>query len=283
MGNFELSQFMMLLKREYWEHRGLFVIAPLVVALILLVASFWASRFAGPEMVTEVLRQFGTLTSGLTATQLGPLMMPLAVPFISVLYVCVLVYLVNCLYQDRRDASILFWQSMPVSNLKTVMSKIVMVCAVAPLIMIAVIFGLLVITALAIVINSTRMGVETIGFGQMLGGSIYGLLLVYMSTLLAGLWLFSTLGWLLLFSAFARALPFLSAIAVFILLLFLEDFIFGTQYLTTWLDSRAVFTEYIVFAPGDFFAKLFSYDMLAGIVAGAVLVTGAVYMRRFAD
>lgn len=283
MDNFQLTQFVMLLRREIWEHKGLFIGAPLVQGLIFLVAALWAFRLPGQEVLTGLLEQLGSLTDGLSASQLAPMLMPIAVPFIIVFYICAVVYMINCLYQDRRDSSIMFWQSMPVSNLKTVLSKIFVVCAIAPLFVVAVLFVLQLLATISIVFMNASYGVDSISFARMLGAAIYSLLLVYLSMLLAGLWLFPTLGWILLFSAFARALPFLWAMGTYILILFLEDFVFGTQFLTNWLESRSGFVEYIVFSPGDFFVKLFSYEMLLGVVFGAVLITGAVYMRRFVD
>jgi len=34
---------------------------------------------------------------------------------------------------------------------------------------------------------------------------------------------------------------------------------------------------------GDVFDRIFNYDMLFGIVVGAILIAGAVLMRRFID
>ena len=200
-----------------------------------------------------------------------------------VLYLCTLIYLINALYQDRKDSSILFWQSMPVSNLSTVLSKIVTVCFIAPLFVVAAIAVLLVVVIILLLVLSASYGVEVMAFSQMVIAALYCLLLVYLTAILAAIWLFPTAGWFLLFSAFSRNLPFLWAIGTFILLLFLEDIIFGTQFLGNWLDSRTNNYNYIVIEAGDFVQRLFTYDMLFGVALGSLLITGAVYMRRFAD
>lgn len=64
---------------------------------------------------------------------------------------------------------------------------------------------------------------------------------------------------------------------------FLEDFLFGTQFLANWVESRANPNQYLIMSFGDVFDRIFNYDMLFGIVVGAILIAGAVLMRRFID
>jgi len=126
--------------------------------------------------------------------------------------------------------------------------------------------------------------VDVAGIGWMFLAAITSLVLVYCSALSATLWLFPTVGWILLFSAFAKKTPLLWAIGVFILVGFLEGFIFGTQYLGNWVESRAVnMNQYLIMSFDDIFARLFNYDMLFGIFMGSILMAGAVMMRRFTD
>jgi hypothetical protein len=73
------------------------------------------------------------------------------------------------------------------------------------------------------------------------------------------------------------------AVGVFMLLLFLEDFVFGSQFLANWIESRSNPGQYIIFDIADLLPRLFNYDMLFGIAVGSILVGGAVVMRRFTD
>jgi len=90
-------------------------------------------------------------------------------------------------------------------------------------------------------------------------------------------------GWLLLFSAFANRTPLIWAIGVLVLLLFLEGFIFDTQFLSNWIQTRSDPDNFIIVEYGGLMDRLFSYDMFIGIVVGSILIAGAVYMRRFID
>ena len=283
MDRFQIRQFYTLMLREFWENRNLFAGAPAVLTVVIIVAAVWVpNRVQGLEMVA-VLEQIGNLTRGMSGFDLAPFMMPAAVPYLLILGISVIAYLNATLYQDRRDMSILFWQSMPVSDLKTVLSKVATVVFLAPLMLVSVIAVLFVFAGVVVTLLGLVLQVDTIGPGQILLAGTYSLLLVFLSCVLGALWLLPTIGWFLLFSAFARSLPLLWAVGMFILLIFLEDFIFGSQFLANWVESRSGIGQYIIFRLSDFPGRLFSYDMLLGILLGGVLITGATLMRRFTD
>lgn len=283
MNNTMLNRFLILLKREMWESNKLFIASPMVLSGLLLVVLFWVVVQIPADVKAEGVSNLGALLDGASPFAVIIPFMPLAIPFVIVLYVCSLIYLVNALYNDRKDGSILFWQSMPVSNLETVLSKIVTVSLVAPLITAAASGVLILFVVLALSVLGVSYGVESVGFWTLLYAGLYSVMLIYLTAVLAALWLFPTTGWILLFSAYARSLPLLWALGGFILLLLLEDIIFGSQFLGNWLQSRAGGQNYIIFSVTDFFQRLFSYDLLIGVFLGSLLVTGAVYMRRFTD
>jgi ABC-2 type transport system permease protein len=271
------------MRREYWEHWNLFVGTPAVLTLVIVVAVLWAANQPDADQLKAALEQLGVITDGMSGFSLAPLLMPAAIPYLIGLSFSVIGYLNSTLYQDRKDLSILFWQSMPVSDLKTVLSKVATVVLLAPAMLVVAMSAMFIIFGGVIAIMGLLLGVDTIGPGQMLVAALYSLLLVYLSCVLGALWLLPTIGWLLLFSAFARSLPFLWAVGTFILLIFLEDFVFGSQFLANWVESRTGIYQYIVFRLEDFPGRLFDYDMLLGILLGSILITGAVLMRRFTD
>ncbi|MBT3529457.1 MAG: hypothetical protein HOF74_07415 [Gammaproteobacteria bacterium] len=284
MDKFVLLQFYALVKREVLENRNLFVAAPAVLALLMLVAAIWVVSFLPDDRLVSFVEYLGVLFDGLSPTEMAPFFMVVAIPFLIVFYVCCLAYSLNALYQDRRDMSIYFWQSMPVSNLKTVLSKVFTLALVAPLFYIASIFVFYLFAMIGLIIFGVTNDVDVAGLGWMFLASVASLFLVYFSALSATLWLFPTLGWLLLFSAFARKTPLLWAVGAFILVGFLEGFVFGTQYLGNFIQSRTGnFNQYLIMSFGDVFDRLFNYDMLFGVFMGSILIAGAVLMRRFTD
>lgn len=283
MNNPAVRQFVMLIKRELLEHPTLFLYAPAILATLIFLFSAWVMSLLGQEQLSVGIEYLATLFDGLSPLEMAPMFMVLSIPFTVIFSICALVYLTNTLYQDRKDSSVLFWHSMPVSNLRTVLSKIVTLIAVAPLFYIAILFGLYLVGMIWITILGLNYDVAVAGLGYMFGAAVVSLVLVYCSMLISGLWLFPTLGWLLLFSAFARRAPLMWAIGMFMLLLFLEDFIFRSQFLVNWIESRSNPNQYIIFDLADVLPRLFNYDMLFGILVGGILVAGAVIMRRFTD
>lgn len=284
MDKFAINQFYALVKKEFLEHRNLFFGAPAVLAMLMLGVCILIASQLEQAQIAAGLEFLVMLFDGLSPFDMASYFMILAIPFMMTLYVCCLIYLVNTLYQDRKEMSVFFWQSMPVSNLKTVLSKVVTVVVVAPLFYVAILFALYLIGMIWLAILGVVNDVDMVGVGWMFVAVIMSLVLIYLSSVIATLWLFPTVGWLMLFSAFARKTPFLWAIGVFILVGILEDFIFGTQYLGNWVQSRGTNpAQYLIFNFQAVPDKLFSYDMFFGLVAGSILVAGAVYMRRFTD
>lgn len=284
MNKFVIHQFAALVKREVLEHRNIFLGAPAVLAVLLLGVAILIVNQVDQSQIAIGLEYLAVLFDGLAPFDMAPFFMVLAIPFMMTLYVCCVIYLITTLYQDRKDMSVFFWQSMPVSNCKTVLSKLVAVIVIAPLFYIAIIFGIYLVGMIWLTALGIANDIDLVGIGWMFLAAIASLVLIYFSCILASLWLFPTLGWLLLFSAFARKTPLLWAIGVFILVGILEDFIFGTQYMANWVESRAANpAQYLIFDLQSIVGKLFNYDMFFGLVVGSILITGAVYMRRFTD
>jgi ABC-2 type transport system permease protein len=284
MDKFASLQFYALLKREVLEHRNIFIGAPVVVALLLFVAATWVATQISQSDLAEGLRFVSALFDGLSPLDMAPFIMLLAIPFYFTLYVCSVIYLINTLYQDRKEMSVLFWQSMPVSNLQTVLSKIVAIVLVAPIFYVLVIFMMYLIAMVWLTILGISNDVDLVGIGYLFLAAIASLVLIYISTVVTGLWLLPSVGWLLLFSAFAKKTPLLWAGGVFILVGFLEDLIFGTQFLANWVASRTSNPDqYLIFEFQSVFERVFNYDTLFGIIVGSILIAGAVFMRRFTD
>ena len=225
-----------LLRREFWEHRGGFLWAPLIAGLLFLLVSLMGggigqmafNKFrADPTNVTTIngvqvrtseldlnqvlagasasdLEQYGLAVNAATLMSgLWPLM---------VFGVVVFFYLLGSLYDERKDRSVLFWKSLPVSDGLTVWSKVVFALVVGPLIAIAL--------ALALMLLS---GVVASVFLMINGGNPVHLYWSHLDPLrLVGatlawlplyiLWALPTVGWLMLCSAWAKSKPFLWAL-----------------------------------------------------------------------
>jgi ABC-2 type transport system permease protein len=75
-------------------------------------------------------------------------------PVLMVLGFLVFFYCLGALHDERRDRSLLFWKSLPVSDYTTVMSKLLLAVVVAPLITmgIAIVLGLVMLVAACVML-----------------------------------------------------------------------------------------------------------------------------------
>ncbi len=280
---FESIQFLALLRREVLEHRNLFIWAPAVLGLLIFVIDFLIVQGLDERTKIAFLEGLARFFGGGSPANMSPVFVFSTLPFLFILFMCATLYLTNSLYQDRRELSILFWQSMPVSNLKTVLSKVVAITVIAPVFYCAVIFALYVIAILWLIVSGLSYDIEVAGLGYMFLSAVLSVPVVYLFALTSALWLFPYMGWLLLFSAFAGRTPLLWAIGSLALILFLEGFLFDTQFLSNWIETRSDIDNFLIVEYGGLFARLFSYEMFIGLVVGGLLTTGAVFMRRFID
>ncbi|MGI9249978.1 MAG: hypothetical protein ACR2PR_02105 [Pseudohongiellaceae bacterium] len=277
MNSLTFKRFTGLLRREVLEHPNLFIIVPAIVALIWLLLNILLMRLGAGSFLQNTISNF---LDSMTITQIGPLLLPLALAFVVALVICNLSYLGDALYQDRKDMSMLFWQSMPVSNLATVFSKIVTITLLLPLGHL-VMFVLVHLILLGWLVFEPDSSMELAVVGKLSLAFLYSMLLLYLTIILNVLWVFPLVGWILLFSAFARRIPLFWSLGVYILISLIEDLLIGTQFLANWGASRRAFP--VVLSPEDFFNYLLNYDILIGVLLGSILVAGAVLMRRFVD
>ena len=219
-----MNTFKWLLKREFWEHKGGFFWTPVVVgalmttfiAVSLVIAVLGLSngmQINGVEVsnlanvVTSQQRtEFASrLVSGYTG---------LSMPIFIALGFCVFFFCLSTLFDERKDRSVLFWKSLPLSDQTTVLSKVAMALGIAPAIAVVVTTITAIIAGLLICLAAATAGVNI--FGEVLGNSSTYLAPLQLAAMLPiyALWALPTIGWLLMVSAWARTKPLLWALGV---------------------------------------------------------------------
>ena len=117
-----------LIRREFWEHTALWLV-PLIVTAALAVVTIFAKTIA--VRVNDVSIQQIDAPARIFVLNMSQLL------WVAVLYVAAAIVgafvALDCLYAERKDRSILFWKSLPVSDGLTVLSKFLVIVAVAPL------------------------------------------------------------------------------------------------------------------------------------------------------
>jgi hypothetical protein len=221
-----------------------------------------------------------------TVDSLNPMLNLLHTFMVMILVLVSVNYLLGSLYNDRKDRSILFWKSMPVSEWEEVLSKLAVALVVAPAIFIAVsIVTQLVCTVLAMLVV-WRMDMDP--FQLVLGNIDFVPLFLKQigGWVLTALWIAPAYAWLLLASAAARRSPFMLAIAPVVGLMVIEGVFLGTEYVASavvnhlphYIDGGSAVGFYFY---GPDWSSLNLMGILLGLLFAAAAVGVAVYLRRY--
>ena len=267
--------FLTLVRRELWEHRGL-IWAPLAMALTIIVLSLLGAAqditLPGVVVVRDADEQRDFLST---------LMIGLLVPQLLAGLVVVFFYLLDGLFTERRDRSILFWKSLPVSDTKTVLSKLFVALVAMPLWIwaLSLLVGLVVFGVLAAKVSNTPAAALGTWHGEdwlVLQATLLGKLAV------AALWYLPVAGWLLLVSVLAKRAPFLWATLPFLVLSLAERIALGTNVMGALVAQRLFgFREEVALMSE--FPLLASPDLWVGVAIGAALVYAAIRVRQRSD
>ena len=236
-----MNTFKWLLKREFWEHKGGFFWLPIVVgaimtgfiALSLLIVSLGmkSDMEINGVAVSSLADIVSTEQKAEFASRLVDGYAGLTMPILIALSIAVFFFCLGALYDERKDRSVLFWKSLPLSDAAIVLSKVAMALLVAPVIALVVAVVTAVVAGFMICAAAAVAGVNI--FGAVLGNpdtylaplQLTGVMPIY------ALWALPTIGWLLMVSAWARTKPLLWAIGVPIM----------TGILLTWINAMFQF------------------------------------------
>ena len=219
---------------------------------------------------------------------LNPILMGVNNLFIFIMFLVSVNYLLGCLYTDRKDRSILFWKSMPVSEVQEVLSKLTVALILVPLVFLAASMATQVLTALAAMLLVWRMDGAPMEF--VLGNIQFGSLIMNQvgGSIVWALWMVPTYAWFMLASAASKRSPFLLAFAIPIGLAVAEEIIIGTHYILGTVgnhvphlidgnDSQSLG----LYVYGPVWSQLDYVGMVMGFGFGAAALAGAVWMRRY--
>jgi ABC-2 type transport system permease protein len=262
-------------RRELWESRSIYI-APLAVAGLILFG-FLISILRLPIQQRVFLEQPYNFAA----------LLIMATTFLVAVFYCL-----DALHGERRDRSILFWKSLPVSDLTTVLSKAIIPIVVLPL----VTFAITVVTQWIMLLVSSAV---LAGHGMSIAPlwnhfSLFpmSLMLLYHLVAIHGLWYAPIYCWLLLVSGWARRVAFLWAMLPLLAIAVVEKIAFNTSHFGAMLAYRlsggregAAFKAggmsmdpLAHINPGQF---LMSPGLWIGLAIAAGFLVAAVRLRRY--
>jgi ABC-2 type transport system permease protein len=276
-------------RRELWENRSIYI-APLAVAVVVLLG-FLISATNLPQSMRAALALDPALQRAVIEKPYDiAAMLTILTAFIVGVFYCL-----DALHGERRDRSLLFWKSLPVSDLTTVLSKASIPLVVLPL----VVFAIIVATQLIMLLLATAVlmgnGVSATTLWSQLPLLQMSLALLYGLTVIA-LWHAPIYGWLLLVSGWARRTTFLWAVLPPLAICVVEKIAFNTSYFASLLKYRLIgwFTQAFVFqahgsAPADPLTQLTPGNFLStpglwiGLAFAAAFLAAAAPLRRYRE
>ena len=275
-------------RRELWEHRSLYL-APFGIAGAV-VLGFLVALARLPQTMR-------TLSLLGPAAQRGALAQPYDVAagmIMGAAFIVSIFYSADALYGERRDRSILFWKSLPVSDLTTVLAKASIPLVVLPILAFATTVATQAIMLLlsAMVLLAHGLSVATLWTQLQLPTIL--LMLLYHLVTAHMLWYAPFYAWLLLISAWARRAPFLWAVLPPLAIGIFEKIAFHSANFASLLNDRfsgssdaaSSMMGDMPFHPGmrlDPVAFLTAPGLWLGLVFAALFLVTAARVRRYRE
>jgi ABC-2 type transport system permease protein len=268
-------------RRELWENRSIYI-APLLVAAVALV-SFSLSAVAG---IWEKPLRLNPAQPQAPYDLAAGLMMLTGI-VVSVFY-CL-----DALHGERRDRSILFWKSLPVSDLTTVLAKASIPLVLLPALTFAITVAMqwLMLLVSSAVLPASGLSVTelwtNLSFFRM------SLLLLYHVLTAHALWPAPIYCWLLLVSGWPRRATFLWAALPLLAIAGVEQIIFHTWHFAALVGGRLIgAVPSVASTSPDMFPTdpmthvalgsfLSSPGLWIGLAVAAMFLTAAVRLRRY--
>jgi ABC-2 type transport system permease protein len=266
--------------RELWENRSIYI-APSIVAAVIVFGSFVGAFHLPGRRQSALLLDPARRRAAIELPYDVAAMMLIFTAFIIGVFYCL-----DALHGERRERSILFWKSLPVSDLTTVLSKAIIPLGVLPLVS----FAIIVVTQFIMLLISTvallPSGLATTTWANF---NLFRQSLILLYGLIAiALWHAPIYGWALLVSGWARRATFLWAILPLLAIGFFEKITFNTSYFASMLKDRLLgfapeafaFSAHTVpqLTPGRY---LSTPGLWLGLVFAAAFILAAVRLRRY--
>lgn len=271
--------------RELWENRSIYI-APLIVAGVQVIG------FAFSAVGLADRRRALLLLDPIKQRAIEQPYDFAAMMMIFTVFVVGVFYCLDALHGERRDRSILFWKSLPVSDLTTVLSKVIIPLVILPLISFAIVICVQLLMVLETSVVLVTHGMSPASTWTIIPFFQDWLVLLYGLVVLA-LWHAPIYGWMLLVSGWARRATFLWAVLPVIVIEIFEKITFGTAYFSAFIGRRL-----FGFAPHAFYFKghgpsieslsqltpgryLSSPDLWLGLLVAAGFLFATVRLRRY--
>ena len=275
------------LRRELWENRSIYI-APLAASTLVVLATLFGTAWFDPWHGKGLLAAPNGLQQQrivIVQCNLTELLIMLAGFLVAIFYS------LDALYSERRDRSILFWKSLPVSDIVAVLAKASIPIIIIPLLTFAITVAtecaVVAIDAATLAMHGRNLAaIDQSPLLHMQAGLLYHLVAVH------ALWYAPIFAWLLLVSAWAPRVPILWAVMPPLAIGIFEKITFNTSHFAHYLGYRisqgpsgATFAEggtsFHSMAAMSARQFLVSPGLWGGLLVAALFLAGAIQLRRY--
>lgn len=302
-----IKHYVALIKREFWEHRSIWV-TPVAIASIVTLGTLTALVFSGEfakELDVAIFAAQNIAGDTERRVVLTGFFVGSSWLFLLGLSVLTIFYALDSLYAERKDKSILFWRSLPVTDAETVLAKLLTAIILIPTVAIVAIIATHIVN---LIVTSIWVSMKGGDAGMLIWGSV-PLLDNWLATAIAifgsAIWMSPFLGWFLFVSAYTKRAPLLMAFLPLILIPMLEGIFLRSAHFAeaVWgrgakiplfagIDIERFFDEEHARVSEEMASLLnhidlgkfiTSVDLWLGIIVCGLLTTAAIYVRRYRD
>ena len=275
-------------RRELWENRSIYL-APLGVAAFA-VAALVIHAITMPSHMPGMLANDPANAGSASVSYRVAALLMLVTAFVVAAFYCL-----EALSSERRDRSIMFWKSLPVSDRTTVLAKASVPLVILPLVtfvaMVAMHLALLLLSTLALTVQGQSAAPlwGEVQLPRMVAALLYALVAM-------ALWMAPVYAFLLLVSGWARRTAALWAVLPVLAAGLFEKLTMDTLHVAAFVAHRLVGwygkaflvrqPESVPFAPGTAFSSgrlLATPDLWIGLVLTVVFLAAAVRLRRYRE
>lgn len=283
--------------KEYWDNKRAILVTPMVATGLFIFFAIVAMingtgiLFDGASMFENISQAQGfeaEAAAKITSVLFVTLMLLVIVTGFSMVFTAL-----SVLFDERKNKSILFWKSMPVSDTQEVLVKLATVTVVTPVVAIG--FAFIIQLFAAIVVGSMITINTNLSAWNLIFSNINYLELIAADIIMAFvmiLWTLPIITWFMLISSFSRRSPFLLAFIIPILVMVIETIFFRSALLFNAILSRIDFLgEYgrkFELAGGEnvtegVFTLIRSFsepNFWYGIIVAIAMIAGCIQIRK---